>query len=197
MHRGGPSSGRVSQVEKVFGTSDMIFATSDIGIGSLAGSWRRAAGKGKLAVAGLLSLEKSLFAPLAYSLPQSPEHWNNNLSFQTSDSMATGEKRSNLRMLDEAQPQKQAGFRHGFSCLDQIQTVSKVKEVRREYSLPPPHIHWKGRNRSLFEKYHNEAMKQKRCKGTEQSREENRNANKQKEDTIHEERLLRERRSTT
>ncbi|KAK6755596.1 hypothetical protein RB195_014145 [Necator americanus] len=47
------------------------------------------------------------------------------------------------RMLDEAQPQKQAGFRHGFSCLDQIQTVSKVKEVRREYSLPPPHIHWK------------------------------------------------------
>ncbi|KAK6737034.1 hypothetical protein RB195_019620 [Necator americanus] len=40
------------------------------------------------------------------------------------------------RTLDEAQPQKQAGFRQGFSCLDHIQTVSRVIEVCREYRLP-------------------------------------------------------------
>ncbi|KAK6736469.1 hypothetical protein RB195_019263 [Necator americanus] len=39
-------------------------------------------------------------------------------------------------MLDEAQPQEQAGFRQGFSCLDHIQTVSRVIEVCREYRLP-------------------------------------------------------------
>ncbi|KAK6740204.1 hypothetical protein RB195_008586 [Necator americanus] len=38
--------------------------------------------------------------------------------------------------LDEAQPQEQAGFRQGFSCLDHIQTVSRVIEVCREYRLP-------------------------------------------------------------
>ncbi|KAK6749720.1 hypothetical protein RB195_001993 [Necator americanus] len=32
------------------------------------------------------------------------------------------------RTLDEAQPQEQAGFRQGFSCLDHIQTVSRVIE---------------------------------------------------------------------
>ncbi|KAK6763021.1 hypothetical protein RB195_023646 [Necator americanus] len=37
------------------------------------------------------------------------------------------------RTLDEAQPQEQAGFRQGFSCLDHIQTVSRVVEVCREY----------------------------------------------------------------
>ncbi|KAK6752241.1 hypothetical protein RB195_003578 [Necator americanus] len=40
------------------------------------------------------------------------------------------------RTLDEAQPQEQAGFRQGFSCLDHIQTVSRVTEVCREYRLP-------------------------------------------------------------
>ncbi|KAK6750571.1 hypothetical protein RB195_002504 [Necator americanus] len=40
------------------------------------------------------------------------------------------------RTLDEAQPQEQAGFRQGFSCLDHIQTVSRVMEVCREYRLP-------------------------------------------------------------
>ncbi|KAK6755335.1 hypothetical protein RB195_013983 [Necator americanus] len=40
------------------------------------------------------------------------------------------------RTLDEAQPQEQAGFRKGFSCLDHIQTVSRVIEVCREYRLP-------------------------------------------------------------
>ncbi|KAK6764424.1 hypothetical protein RB195_024664 [Necator americanus] len=40
------------------------------------------------------------------------------------------------RTLDEAQPQEQAGFRQGFSCLDHIQTVSSVIEVCREYRLP-------------------------------------------------------------
>ncbi|KAK6740930.1 hypothetical protein RB195_009029 [Necator americanus] len=40
------------------------------------------------------------------------------------------------RTLDEAQPQEQAGFGQGFSCLDHIQTVSRVIEVRREYRLP-------------------------------------------------------------
>ncbi|KAK6764210.1 hypothetical protein RB195_024503 [Necator americanus] len=33
------------------------------------------------------------------------------------------------RALDEAQPQEQAGFGQGFSCLDHIQTVSRVIEV--------------------------------------------------------------------
>ncbi|KAK6735492.1 hypothetical protein RB195_018607 [Necator americanus] len=40
-----------------------------------------------------------------------------------------------FRTLDEAQPQGQAGFRQGFSCLDHIQTVSWVIEVCREYRL--------------------------------------------------------------
>ncbi|KAK6743844.1 hypothetical protein RB195_010880 [Necator americanus] len=40
------------------------------------------------------------------------------------------------RTLDEAQPQEQAGLRQGFSCLDHIQTVSRVIEVCREYRLP-------------------------------------------------------------
>ncbi|KAK6758528.1 hypothetical protein RB195_016012 [Necator americanus] len=40
------------------------------------------------------------------------------------------------RTLDEAQPQEQVGFRQGFSCLDHIQTVSRVIEVCREYRLP-------------------------------------------------------------
>ncbi|KAK6730725.1 hypothetical protein RB195_007287 [Necator americanus] len=40
------------------------------------------------------------------------------------------------RTLDEAQPQEQAGFRQGFSCLDHIQTVSRVIEVCQEYCLP-------------------------------------------------------------
>ncbi|KAK6750239.1 hypothetical protein RB195_002311 [Necator americanus] len=40
------------------------------------------------------------------------------------------------RTLDEAQPQEQAGFRQGFSCLDHIRTVSRVIEVCREYRLP-------------------------------------------------------------
>ncbi|KAK6755348.1 hypothetical protein RB195_013992 [Necator americanus] len=38
-------------------------------------------------------------------------------------------------LSDEAQPQEQAGFRQGFSCLDHIQTVSRVIEVCREYRL--------------------------------------------------------------
>ncbi|KAK6748154.1 hypothetical protein RB195_001027 [Necator americanus] len=37
------------------------------------------------------------------------------------------------RTLGEAQPQKQAGFRQGFSCLDHIQTVSRVIGVCQEY----------------------------------------------------------------
>ncbi|KAK6749246.1 hypothetical protein RB195_001695 [Necator americanus] len=37
------------------------------------------------------------------------------------------------RTLDEAQPQEQAGFRQGFSCLDHIQTVSRIIEVFGEY----------------------------------------------------------------
>ncbi|KAK6733593.1 hypothetical protein RB195_017381 [Necator americanus] len=40
------------------------------------------------------------------------------------------------RRLDETQPQEEAGFRQGFSCLDHIQTVSRVTEVCREYRLP-------------------------------------------------------------
>ncbi|KAK6725892.1 hypothetical protein RB195_004300 [Necator americanus] len=44
--------------------------------------------------------------------------------------------RSISRTLDEAQPQEQAEFRQGFSCLDHIQTVSRVIEVCREYRLP-------------------------------------------------------------
>ncbi|KAK6764208.1 hypothetical protein RB195_024502 [Necator americanus] len=53
--------------------------------------------KAKLAVAGLLNLGKSLFATPAYSLPQHPAHWA--LPSQTSDGMAPGERRSNLRLL--------------------------------------------------------------------------------------------------
>ncbi|KAK6750217.1 hypothetical protein RB195_002296 [Necator americanus] len=52
--------------------------------------------KAKLAVAWLLSLGKSLFATPAYTLPQYPAHWA--LPSQTSDGMATGERRSNLRL---------------------------------------------------------------------------------------------------
>ncbi len=40
------------------------------------------------------------------------------------------------RTLDESQPPEQAGFRKGFSCIDHIQTVSRVIEVCREYHLP-------------------------------------------------------------
>ncbi|KAK6735227.1 hypothetical protein RB195_018418 [Necator americanus] len=40
------------------------------------------------------------------------------------------------RTLDEAQPQEQAGFRQRFSCLDHIQTVSRVIEACRGYRLP-------------------------------------------------------------
>ncbi|KAK6764204.1 hypothetical protein RB195_024499 [Necator americanus] len=40
------------------------------------------------------------------------------------------------RALDEAQPQEQAGFGQGFSCLDHIETVSRVIEVCWEYRLP-------------------------------------------------------------
>ncbi|KAK6760971.1 hypothetical protein RB195_022153 [Necator americanus] len=40
-----------------------------------------------------------------------------------------------FKTLDEAQPQEQAVFRQGLSCLDHIQTVSKVIEVCREYRL--------------------------------------------------------------
>ncbi|KAK6748620.1 hypothetical protein RB195_001315 [Necator americanus] len=58
---------------------------------------RRPVVKAKLAVAWLLSLGKSLFATPAYSLPQYPAHWA--LPSQTSDGMATGERRSNLRLL--------------------------------------------------------------------------------------------------
>ncbi|KAK6762520.1 hypothetical protein RB195_023298 [Necator americanus] len=41
-----------------------------------------------------------------------------------------------VRTPDEAQPQERAGFLQGFSCLDHIQTVSRVIEVCREYLLP-------------------------------------------------------------
>ena len=40
------------------------------------------------------------------------------------------------RTLDEDQPQEQAGFRKGFSCMDHIQTVSRVIEVCRECRIP-------------------------------------------------------------
>ncbi|KAK6736471.1 hypothetical protein RB195_019261 [Necator americanus] len=58
---------------------------------------RRPVVKTKFAVAWLLSLGKSLFAIPAYSLPQYPAHWA--LPSQTSEGMATGERRSNLRLL--------------------------------------------------------------------------------------------------
>ncbi|KAK6746251.1 hypothetical protein RB195_012392 [Necator americanus] len=58
---------------------------------------RRPVVKAKLAATWLLSLGKSLFATPAYSLPQYPAHWA--LPPQTSDGMATGERRSNLRLL--------------------------------------------------------------------------------------------------
>ncbi|KAK6733925.1 hypothetical protein RB195_017596 [Necator americanus] len=57
---------------------------------------RRPLVKAKLAVAWLLSLGKSLLATPAYSLPQYPAHWA--LPSQTSDGMATGERRSSLRL---------------------------------------------------------------------------------------------------
>ncbi|KAK6762617.1 hypothetical protein RB195_023369 [Necator americanus] len=57
---------------------------------------RRPVVKAELAVAWLLSLGKSLFATPAYSLPQYPAHWA--LPSQTSDGMATSERRSNLRL---------------------------------------------------------------------------------------------------
>ena len=40
------------------------------------------------------------------------------------------------KILDEAQPVEQAGFRQGFCCMDHIQTVSRVIEVCREYRMP-------------------------------------------------------------
>ncbi|KAK6736221.1 hypothetical protein RB195_019101 [Necator americanus] len=40
------------------------------------------------------------------------------------------------RTLDETQPQEQAGFRQGFSCLDHIHTVSRVIRVGWECRLP-------------------------------------------------------------
>lgn len=40
------------------------------------------------------------------------------------------------RTLDEAQPPEQAGFRQGFSCVDNIQAVARVIEVCREYQMP-------------------------------------------------------------
>ncbi|KAK6727235.1 hypothetical protein RB195_005132 [Necator americanus] len=53
---------------------------------------RRRVAKAKLAVAGLLSLGKSLFATPANPLPQYPAHWA--LPSQTSDGMATGDART-------------------------------------------------------------------------------------------------------
>ncbi|KAK6735572.1 hypothetical protein RB195_018657 [Necator americanus] len=54
------------------------------------------------------------------------------------DQWSTSRNRSypQERMVDEAQPQEQAGFRQRFSCLDHIQTLSRVIEVCREYRLP-------------------------------------------------------------
>ncbi|VDM79515.1 unnamed protein product [Strongylus vulgaris] len=40
------------------------------------------------------------------------------------------------RTLDEVQPVEQAEFRQGFSCVDHIQTVSRIIEVCREYRIP-------------------------------------------------------------
>ncbi|KAK6729115.1 hypothetical protein RB195_006267 [Necator americanus] len=51
---------------------------------------RRPVAKAKVAVAGLLSLGKSLFATPGYSLPQYPAHWA--LPSQTSDGMATADE---------------------------------------------------------------------------------------------------------
>ncbi|VDM81219.1 unnamed protein product [Strongylus vulgaris] len=42
---------------------------------------------------------------------------------------------SSIQILD-AQPVEQAGFRQGFSCVRQTQTVSRTIEVCREYHLP-------------------------------------------------------------
>ncbi|KAK6755406.1 hypothetical protein RB195_014023 [Necator americanus] len=39
-------------------------------------------------------------------------------------------------VLDEGQPCEQAGFRKGFSTIDQIHTISKLIEVSREYIMP-------------------------------------------------------------
>ncbi|KAK6730827.1 hypothetical protein RB195_007348 [Necator americanus] len=40
------------------------------------------------------------------------------------------------KVLDEGQPCEQAGFRKGFSTIDQIHTVSNFIEVSREYKMP-------------------------------------------------------------
>ncbi|KAK6764881.1 hypothetical protein RB195_024993 [Necator americanus] len=53
--------------------------------------------KAGFAVTGLLSLWKTLFATPVYSLPQYSAHWA--LPSQTSDGMASGERRLNLRLL--------------------------------------------------------------------------------------------------
>ncbi|KAK6764742.1 hypothetical protein RB195_024899 [Necator americanus] len=58
---------------------------------------RRPVVKAKLAVAWLLSLGRSLFATPAYSLSQYPAHWA--LPSQISDGIATGKRRTNLRLL--------------------------------------------------------------------------------------------------
>ncbi|KAE9412974.1 hypothetical protein Angca_007088 [Angiostrongylus cantonensis] len=40
------------------------------------------------------------------------------------------------RTLDEGQPCEQAGFRKGFSTMDQIHTMTRLTEVSREYKRP-------------------------------------------------------------
>ncbi|KAK6728261.1 hypothetical protein RB195_005727 [Necator americanus] len=40
------------------------------------------------------------------------------------------------KVLDEAQPCEQTGFRKGFSAIGHIHTVSKIIEVSREYKMP-------------------------------------------------------------
>ena len=39
------------------------------------------------------------------------------------------------KILDENQPQEQAGFRSGFSTIDHLQTVNQIMEKTREYNL--------------------------------------------------------------
>ncbi|KAK6742845.1 hypothetical protein RB195_010233 [Necator americanus] len=43
---------------------------------------------------------------------------------------------SGLKVLDEGQLCEQAGFRKGFSTIDQTHTVSKLTEVSRKYKMP-------------------------------------------------------------